>query len=134
MNRRDLFKYAVAAGSLLLLPELIPKPVTYFLAPKGGWGAQRLRIRKCQQYLIEVDELLWRYDATWVKPDGEHVQFHVDASREADEPALQCLLDRFEHDGGTPNSDQFRLELPRTGLHASYIYADQLHRMRALDL
>jgi hypothetical protein len=133
MNRRDLFKYVAAAGSALLLPELIPKPVTYFLAPRGGWGAQRLRIRKCQQYSIN-DELQWRYDATWVRPDGEHVQFHVDATGEADEPALHCLLDRFEMDGGTPNSDHFRLELPRTSLHASYIYADQLHRMRVLDL
>jgi hypothetical protein len=133
MNRRDLFKWTAAAGSALLLPALIPKPVTYFLAPYGGWGAQRLKIRKIQQYLVNRDSEPWRYDACWVTSTGEHVQFHVDmGGLEDDGLATHLLLDRMEIDGGTPNSDHFKLELPRQGLYGqgSYFYADQLHRMR----
>lgn len=121
MNRRDLFKYVAVAGSALLLPELIPKPVTYFLAPRGGWGAQKLNIRVVQQYLINNDTEPFRYDGTWVKGDGCHVQYHVDMLERNDVMARQFLEDRMNADWGTPNSDQFILRLPQSAIFGTYI-------------
>lgn len=129
MNRRDLFKYVAAAGSALLLPELIPKPVTYFLAPRGGWGAQRLIIRRVSQYVINTDEFPIRYDGTWDLPNGEGRQFHIDFEpvrqerdlARYDQVARQMLEDRMIADGGIANSAQFKLALPRGVIDGAYI-------------
>jgi hypothetical protein len=132
MNRRDLFKLLGATTALTAAGLVIPGATKYFLPPVGGWGAQRLKVRKIQQYLINTDTMPWRYDATWVTRDGQHVQYHVDTGSEhpCDEMAIHMLTDRMEHDGGTPNSDQFILKLPRGLYHGSYFYVDTLHRVR----
>ena len=119
MRRRDLFKWT-AAGSALLLPPLIPKPVTYFLAPYGGWGAQRLRIRKVQQYCINMDTEPVRYDATWDMPGGG-AQFYTIMEHEDDAYARYFLEDKMRSLGATPNSEHFHLALPQGILVAEYI-------------
>jgi hypothetical protein len=116
-TRRQLFKLAGAGAAALLVPDT----VSYFLPPSCGWGAQKLKIRKTMQYLINRDADIWRYDATWDKPNGEPVQYYVDVGAEDDGVAIHCLLDRLQFDNGIPNSDQFKLALPR-GIDGSYIY------------
>jgi hypothetical protein len=129
MNRRDLFKFMGAGAAALLVPELMLPKTTFFLPPSCGWGAQRLIIRKMQQYVIATSSYPIRYDATWDTADGGAHQYHVDFSDEgnpdypqfqSDKIARMMLEDRMRHDNGIPNSDQFKLALPR-GIVGKYI-------------
>ena|ERR1700685_2930015 len=123
MNRRDLFKLLGATTAMTAAGLMVPGATKYFLPPIGGWGAQRLKIRKLQQYLINNDAMPWRYDATWALLNGEGRQFHVDITSEADDVAIYMLTDRMRHDGGIPNSEYFKLALPRGVMSSGYIYA-----------
>jgi hypothetical protein len=130
VNRRDLLKFAALGAVGLLVPS---SSVSYFLAPRGGW-AQRLKIRRVQQYLIADDSYPIRYDATWDAPDGPK-QYHVDFApiraedwvldmgilRQHDLIARQVLEERMLFDCGTPNSPQFKLALLRGVEFAEYI-------------
>lgn len=115
MNRRDLFKFMGAGAAALLVPT------TYFLPPAGGW-VQKLKIRRIEQYVINRDEMVYRYDAAWDSPSGAK-QCFVDASKPCDEQAIMLLKDRMAGDYGTPNSAEFKLALPRGYVTGHYIYA-----------
>lgn len=121
MNRRDLFKFAGLGAAALLVPELVLPKTTFFLPPSCGWGAQRLKIRVVQQYLINNDTEPFRYDGTWVKGNGEHVQYHIDMLERNDHIARMMLEDRMNADWGVPNSEQCVLRLPRSTIFGAYI-------------
>lgn len=121
MNRRQLFKYLGAAVVASTGIALIDTHKTFFLPPSGGWGAQKLKIRVIQQYIINTEP--FRYDGTWVKANGEHCQYHIDMLERNDHIAGMILQHRMAADAGTPNSDQFILKLPRGAIMGEYIYA-----------
>jgi hypothetical protein len=122
MNRRGFLQMLAAATAVSVGGiALIETPRTFFLPPIGGWH-QALKIRRIEQYLINCDEMRYRYDTTWDMPNGEARQFHVDAKDPCDEQAIMLLKDRLIHDGGIPNSNHFKLELPRY-VKSEYIYA-----------
>jgi hypothetical protein len=100
---------------------LIDTHKTFFLPPAGGWR-QGLKVRFVEQYAINFDAMVYRYDATWDSPTGPK-QYHVDTDRRCDESAIMVLKDRMAADHGTPNSSAFKLELPRGYLQGQYIYA-----------
>jgi hypothetical protein len=117
ISRRNLFKFAGASAAALLLPT-----TTFFLPPTCGWGAQRLKIRRVQQYLISDDTYPIRYDATWDCLGRWTRQFHVDFApipaedwvldtgilKRNDQLARQMLEKRMILDGGTPTSSAFK--------------------------
>lgn len=114
MNRRDLFKFAGLGAAALLVPT------TYFLPPRGGW-IQRLKVRKVQQYVISNDSAPFRYDATWDLPNGEGRQYNVEMLYQNDQMARDILIRQMEFDGGIPNSNQFKLALPRGLMVAEFV-------------
>lgn len=127
MNRRDLFKFAGLGAAALLVPT------TYFLPPSGGW-IQRLKIRKTEQYLINLDAMAFRYDAAWDTPSGpkqcyvmtepeEVFKFPTETRDWTDKIASKMLRGMMEKDGGTANSSAFKLELPKNIHYSGYIYA-----------
>lgn len=122
ISRRGFLKFlgaatAVSAGGI----ALIDTHKTFFLPPSMGWGAQRLKIRRVQQYLINDYTMPYRYDGTWDLPNGEGRHFHVEFAEtnsmsqlvHYDKVARQILEDRMYADNGSPNSAQFVLKLPR---------------------
>ena len=116
MNRRDLFKFAGLGAAALL----VPSTVTYFLPPRYGWKPSQLGagyMREVTQYLINLDEERWRYDAIGRDIWGNEHQFHVDMVHPAPDFAAQVISDRFQHDGliALPigASRKFKLALPR---------------------
>jgi hypothetical protein len=122
ISRRSFFKAlaataVVSAGGI----ALIEPAKTFFLPPRCGWGAQRLKIRIVQQYLINTGTEPFRYDGTWVKANGEHVQYHLDLDTRDDHVARMMLEDRMNADWGTPNSDQFILRLPQGAIFGAYL-------------
>jgi hypothetical protein len=123
MNRRGFLQLlgaatAISAGGI----ALIETSKTFFLPPSGGW-VQHLKVRYVEQYLINLDAIIHRYDATWDIPSAEPRQFYVETIKRCDEVAIRLLKDRMAFDGGTPNSSYFKLALPRAAAHGEYIYA-----------
>ena len=121
MNRRDLFKLLGAAtvasvGGI----ALIDTRKTFFLPPQGGWHG--LRIRHAKQYSIEHNDTLYRYDAAWVTPSGEHKQYCIDATARCDDAARDVMRQRMARDHGSPNSSHYLLSLPRN-FESGYLYA-----------
>lgn len=122
MNRRGFMKLLGAATALSVGGiALIETPKTFFLPPVGGW-VQQLKVRRVEQYLINRDEYVYRYDAAWDSPTGAK-QCYVEAIEPCDEQAIRVLKDRMAADYGTANSDQFKLALPRGMIEGRYIYA-----------
>ena len=122
INRRGFLKLlaaatAVSAGGI----ALIETPKTFFLPPSGGW-IQQLKIRRVEQYVINRDEYVYRYDAAWDSPTGAK-QYHVMATDQCDEVAIELLKDRMAADYGTANSKEFKLDLPRGMIKGHYLYA-----------
>lgn len=122
MNRRGFMQLLAAATALSAGGiALIETPRTFFLPPRGGW-AQQLKVRRVQQYLINRDAFVWRYDAAWDSPTGAK-QWFVDAREPCDDVAIHLLKDRMAADSGTANSAEFKLALPRGVYDGRYIYA-----------
>lgn len=122
MNRRGFMKFLGAATALSVGGiALIETPKTFFLPPTGGW-AQPLKVRRCEQYVINRDALIYRYDAAWDSPAGPK-QCYVETIEPCDEVAVSILKDRMAADDGTANSDQFKLALPRGMIEGRYLYA-----------
>ena len=98
---------ALSAGGI----ALIDTHRTFFLPPQGGW-VQQLKIRRASTYLINWDAMLYRYDAAWVLPNGEHKQGMIEVRAPIDDLARSTLESMVMREGGSPeNSNRFRLSL-----------------------
>jgi hypothetical protein len=126
LNRRSFLKFlgaatAVSAGGI----ALIETPKTFFLPPAGGW-AQKLKIRKVQQYMIDTDSMPVTYAAAWTMLNGEARQYHIDTTHQWDDPhgdiiARGMLEAQMMGDGGSANCSQIPLNLPQSVRYAKYI-------------
>ena len=78
LTRRQFF--GMTAGALIAagLPLALLPEKTIVLPPKSGWYPD-LRMREVEQYVVNTDSLVTRYDMAWMKGD-ERIQWYVDFS------------------------------------------------------
>ena|ERR1700685_57769 len=131
MNRRGFLKLAAAATALSAGGiALIETPKTFFLPPRGGWWAPTFEMRECEQYLINLDAMAYRWDAAWLDSNGEKQQFNVlgapqDANRETflflrhQREQAYLALDRMRRRHGL--TQEVRLPLPSGAYRAGYV-------------
>lgn len=128
MNRRKFFGMTFAGVAAAGLPAIVLPERTHFLAPQFGWKPSELGqgyMRELSQYLINIDEFRYRYDAIGRDIWGKEHQFHVQCAHPMPDVASKVITDRFRHDGliAIPphKSREFRLILPRGLPVARYI-------------
>lgn len=139
MNRRKFFGLTAATVAALGLPEIVLPERQIFLPPRNGWYGN-LRMREVDQYVINLDAVMRRYDAVgYRRRTGEYVQFHVNSyvpTSELDctgrpttadlrEIARSTIAKIFERDGLTPVAplqvgSPYQLKLPRGVDHGCY--------------
>ena len=82
-------------------------------------------MREVSQYVINRDEMLYRYDAIGRDIWGKEHQFHVDATKPCPEIASRIITDRFRYDGliaiHPSKTRELRLVLPRGLAEARYV-------------
>ena len=127
MNRRQFFGMTAAAVAAAGLPALVLPERTLFLPPKFGWKPSQLGagyMRAVEQYVINFDEMHYRYDAIGRDIWGKEYQFHVDTTRPSADLASRIIAERFKDDGliAIPPSAarQFQLRIP-AGVVGRYI-------------
>ena len=101
MNRREFFQRfaAVPIAASLVVPELTR---TIFLPPRHGWQPYKLGagyMREVSQYVINYDEIWYRYDAIGRDIWGKEHQFHVDTRAPDPDMAREVISGAFARKG-----------------------------------
>lgn len=102
MNRRQFFGMTAASLIAAGLPLTLLPEKTIFLPPRWGWRPYQLGagyMREVEQYLINIDEMRYRYDAIGRDFWGTEHQFHVETRTPEPELAARLIADRFQLDG-----------------------------------
>jgi hypothetical protein len=123
VKRRDLFKFLGIGAAALLAPELIvPKRVSYFLAPRAGWLAPpAFHMRLVEQYVINTDSMPTRYDVLYQRPYGP-LQLNVTLDERDDVEARRLLGAELTKRGLIWEPDATHLlELPRAAYRAQFL-------------
>lgn len=75
MNRRHFFGMTAAAVIAAGLPLSVLPDRTIFLPPTGGIWLPKMR--QIEQYLINDDSLLMRWDMAWITKEGKTEQAYL---------------------------------------------------------
>jgi hypothetical protein len=128
LNRRKFFGMTALAVAAAGLPALVLPEKTIFLPPRYGWKPAQLGdgyMRELSQYVINVDEMHYRYDAIGRDIWGKEYQFHVTTKKPLVEIARHLIADRFKHDGliaiPPARATEFRLAIPPTVATGRYV-------------
>lgn len=128
ISRRKFFGMTAVAVAAAGFPQFVLPEKTIFLPPRFGWNPSALGkgyLRETEQYIINFDEMWWRYDAIGRDIWGKDHQFHVDAKVPSLDQARMLITDKFRADGlialRPGQSIEFPLKLPMTPNVARYV-------------
>lgn len=124
MNRRHFFGMSAAAVLAAGLPAWVLPEKTLVLPPRFGWQPSKLAtgyVREVALYVIDYDQIWYRYDVVGKDIYGAKHRFNVTATAPSLESATTLLEDRFAHEGIAFIAPHQDLPLPKGIIEARYV-------------